>query len=53
MDEENSRIIFKSYLRILLEHLKDLKEAINEEDFSKSERLVKRLIKNTQKGIED
>ena len=53
MDEENSMSVFKSYLRGLLEDLKDLKEAIREKDLSKAERLVDKLIENTQKGIED
>lgn len=51
MNEEMS--VFKSYLRRLLQDLKDLKETIKEKDFEKAEKLTERLIEDTQKGIED
>lgn len=45
--------VFKSYLRMLLEELKVLKEALKQKDYEKAEKLVDTLITNTQKGIED
>ena len=45
--------VFKSYLRMLLEELKVLKEALKQKDYEKAENLVDTLIVNTQKGIED
>lgn len=45
--------IFKSYLRQLLQHLKDLKEALKNGDVEKAEKMIDRLIDDTQKGIED
>lgn len=45
--------VFKSYLRMLLEELKMLKEALKQKDYEKAEKLVDTLIANTQKGIED
>jgi len=53
MDEENNMSVFKSYLRRLLRGLKELKEALNNKDYSKAERLVDELIEDTQSGIED
>jgi primosomal protein N'' len=51
MNEEMS--VFKSYLRRLLQDLKDLKEAAEKEDLEKVKELVNKLIEDTQKGIED
>lgn len=45
--------VFKSYLRRLLQDLKDLKETIKNGDTEKAEQLADRLIEDTQKGIED
>lgn len=45
--------VFKSYLRRLLQDLKDLREAIKSGDIAKAERLTEQLIDDTQKGIED
>ena len=45
--------VFKSYLRRLLQDLKDLKEALREKEYEKVERMVDKLIDDTQKGIED
>lgn len=45
--------VFKSYLRRLLQDLKDLKEAIRNKDYDKAESMVDKLIDDTQKGIED
>lgn len=45
--------IFKSYLRRLLQDLKDLKEVIKAKEYSKAEEMVDKLIDDTQKGIED
>ena len=51
MDEDMS--VFKSYLRRLLQDLKDLKEVLKAKDHEKAEKMVDRLIDDTQKGIED
>lgn len=51
MNEEMS--VFKSYLRRLLQDLKDLKEALKNKEHDKAENLVDKLIEGTQKGLED
>ena len=45
--------VFKSYLRLLLQELKDLKETLKSGDIEKAEMMTDRLIDDTQKGIED
>ena len=45
--------VFKSYLRRLLQDLKDLKEAIRSQEYEKAEKMVEKLEEDTQKGIED
>ena len=45
--------VFKSYLRRLLQDLKDLREAIKNGDYEKAEEMTERLIDDAQKGIED
>ena len=44
---------FKSYLRRLLQDLKDLKEALKSKEYEKAEKMVDKLIDDTQSGIED
>lgn len=51
MSEEMS--VFKSYLRRLLQDLKDLKEALKNKEYEKADIMVDKLIDDTQKGIED
>ena len=51
MSEDMS--VFKSYLRRLLQDLKDLKEVLKSKDYEKAEKMVDQLIDDTQKGIED
>ena len=51
MNEDMS--VFKSYLRRLLQDLKDLKEALRNKEYEKAESMVDKLIDDTQKGIED
>lgn len=51
MSEDMS--VFKSYLRRLLQDLEDLKEVLKAKDYEKAEKMVDRLIDDTQKGIED
>ncbi len=51
MNEDMS--VFKSYLRRLLQDLKDLKEALRNKEYDKAENMVDKLIDDTQKGIED
>ena len=46
-------VVFKSYLRRLLQDLKDLKKAIDEKDFETASQLIGTLIGDTQKDIED
>jgi DNA-binding GntR family transcriptional regulator len=50
---ENDMSVFKSYLRSLMRDLKDLQEAIKKKDMEKAEELIKNLIEDTQKDIED
>ena len=45
--------VFKSYLRRLLRGLKELKEALNNKDYKRVEKLIDELIEDTQSGIED
>ena len=45
--------VFKSYLRRLLQDLKDLREAVENNDIDKVKKIVDNLIEDTQKGIED
>ena len=45
--------VFKSYLRRLIQDLKDLKEALKQKDYEKAEQLIDILIADTQKDIED
>ena len=45
--------VFKSYLRRLLQDLKDLKEALKNREYEQAETMVDKLIDDTQKGIED
>lgn len=51
MSEEMS--VFKSYLRRLLQDLKDLKEAVDNKEYEKASEMTEKLINDTQKGIED
>ena len=51
--EENTLSVFKSYLRRLLQDLKDLKEALKNGEYEKAEQMADKLIDDTQKGIED
>jgi len=50
---EEHEIIFKSYLRAQLRHLKKIESALVNKDFETAELLTKQLIEDTQKGIED
>ncbi|RZT00886.1 hypothetical protein [Cuneatibacter caecimuris] len=45
--------VFKSYLRRLLQDLKDLKEALKNKEYEKASEMTDKLIEDTQKGIED
>lgn len=45
--------VFKSYLRRLLQDLKDLKEALKNKEYGRAETMVDKLLEDTQKGIED
>lgn len=45
--------VFKSYLRRLLQDLKDLKEALKSKEYENAEKMVDKLIDDTQSGIED
>lgn len=51
--EDNGMSVFKSYLRRLLHDLKELEKAQREGNKEKAEELLKNLIEDTQKGIED
>lgn len=45
--------VFKSYLRRLLQDLKDLREALRNKEYEKAAEMTEKLIDDTQKGIED
>jgi len=45
--------VFKSYLRRLLQDLKDLKNALRDKDYSRAEELVDTLITDTEHGLQD
>ena len=45
--------VFKSYLRRLLQDLKDLRDAIEKVETEKAKEMAEKLIEDTQKGIED
>ena len=45
--------VFKSYLRRLLQDLKDLKKALRDKDYSRAEELVETLITDTEHGLQD
>lgn len=47
------KLIFKSYSRLLLRDLKNMKEALKAKDYQTAERIVNELINDTQKDIED
>lgn len=51
MNEDMS--VFKSYLRRLLQDLKDLKEVLKNKEYEAAGTMVDKLIDDTQKGIED
>lgn len=51
MNEDMS--VFKSYLRRLLQDLKDLKETLKSKDYERADIMIDKLIDDTQKGIED
>lgn len=50
---KDNEIIFKSYLRRLLHDLKELEDAHKKDDKEKVDKIIKNLIEDTQKGIED
>lgn len=45
--------VFKSYLRRLLQDLKDLQQALKNKEYEKVSQMTEKLIVDTQKGIED
>ena len=45
------KLIFKSYSRLLLRDLKDVKEALKGKDYETAEKLVNQLINDTQKDV--
>ena len=51
--EENAMSVFKSYLRRLLQDLKDIKEVLGQKDYEKAEKMLEKLIDDTQSGVED
>ena len=52
MDNESERI-FKSYLRMLLRELNDIKVVMEEKEYQRAGRKIEMLIRNTQRGIVD
>ncbi|MBO5523053.1 MAG: hypothetical protein J5986_05165 [Roseburia sp.] len=53
MENREEMAVFKSYLRLLMRDLKDLKKVIKEKNLEEAERLIDDLIEDTQKDIED
>lgn len=53
MDAAEKEIIFKSYTRLLLRDLNDMKAALVGKDYARAEWLLDELIDDTQKNIED
>ena len=51
MSEEKN--IFKSYLRRLLQDLQDLKGALDNKEYERASEMTDKLVKDTQKDIED
>jgi len=47
------RSVFKSYLRRLLQDLKDLNEALKNKEYDRASEMTEKFIEDTQKGIED
>lgn len=45
--------VFKGYLRSLMRQLKALKEAMQNKEYDKAEKLIDELIEDTQNNIED
>lgn len=45
--------VFKSYLRRLLQDLKDLQQALNNKEYDKASEMTEKLMEDTQKGLED
>ncbi|WP_175354267.1 MULTISPECIES: hypothetical protein [Bacillaceae] len=45
-------LIFKSYSRLLLRDLKDVKEALMVKDYETAEKFLNELINDTQKDVE-
>lgn len=45
--------VFKGYLRSLMRQLKAMKEAMQNKDYEKAERLLDELIEDTKNNIED
>ena len=46
------KLIFKSYSRLLLRDLKDVKEALKVKDYETAEKILNELINDTQKDVE-
>lgn len=46
------KLIFKSYARLLLRDLQDVKEALHSKDYSKAEKLINDLIKDTKEDAD-
>lgn len=47
-----TELIFKAYQRLLLRHLKGIKETLSINDYETAEKLLNELINDTQKDIE-
>ena len=47
------KLIYKSYSRLLLRDLNNVKEALKVKDYETAEKLVNELINDTQKDVEN
>ena len=50
---EEQEKIFKSYLRLQVRHLEAIRTAIENEDTEKAQELMRQLIDDVRRGIED
>ena len=53
LEDNEDMSVFKSYLRRLLQDLKDLQKAHESGKTKEVEEMIQKLIEDTQKGLED
>lgn len=53
LEEKEIELIFKSFMRSQLRHLKAVEKAVQNGELAQAEKIVEELIEDTKKGIED